>query len=93
MLFKGSRYAKVDIHEISNEKGRVIRYMKVRFIPETRAREAHTVRQEERLDHIAHTYFRDPERFWRICDANCAMWPDDLVRVPGKMILIPPSEG
>lgn len=93
MFFKGSRYANVGQHEITNSRGRVIRYKKIRFIPETRAQMAHVVVQGERLDHIAHHYFRDSERFWRICDANRAVWPDDLVAEAGRTILIPPSEG
>jgi len=53
----------------------------------------HIVSQGERLDYIAHRFYRDPERFWRICDANRVMWPDDLVAEPGRTILIPLSEG
>jgi hypothetical protein len=98
MFFKGSRYANVSEHEITDAKGRVIRYKKIRFIPETkpqrvRLRVGHTVSQGERLDHIAHRYYRDSERFWRICDVNRVMWPDDLVAEAGRTILIPPSEG
>ena len=93
MFFKGSRYANVGQHEIKDSKGRVIRYKKIRFIPETRMQGAHTVSYGERLDHIAHRHFQDSERFWRICDVNHAMWPDDLVAEAGRVILIPPSEG
>ena len=42
--------------------------------------------------HIA-VFRRDPERFWRICDANQAMWPDELTAEAGRMLLIPPPEG
>ena len=93
MFFKGSRYADVDEHEITDDQGRVVRYKGMRFIPETPARMGHRVAQGERLDHIAHRYYQDAERFWRVCDANRAMWPDDLVAEPGEVILIPPSEG
>ena len=93
MFFKGSRYANVGEHEITGSKGLVVRYKKVRLIPRTEAQMAHTVSQGERLDHIAHRYYRDPERFWRVCDANCAMWPDDLVAEVGQTIMIPPLEG
>jgi nucleoid-associated protein YgaU len=92
MFFKGSRYANVATHEITDASGRVIPYKKVRFIAEAKAQMGHLVRQEERLDHIAHRYYRDPERFWRICDANRAMWPDDLTVRAGRTILIPASE-
>ena len=46
----------------------------------------------DRLDLVAFRYFQDPEQFWRICDANGALWPDDLLE-PGNVLLIPASEG
>jgi len=92
VFFIGSRYEKVESHQITDDDGRVIRYKKVRFIPVTRAKMGHMVVQGDRLDNIAHRYYRDPERFWRICDANSAMWPDDLIAEAGKIILIPRSE-
>lgn len=93
MFFRGSRYANVGEHQITDGKGRVIRYKKTRFIPATQAQMGHMVSQGERLDHIAFRYYRDPERFWRICDANRAMWPPELVAEAGRTILIPPLEG
>ena len=93
MFFRGSRYANVGEHQITDGKGRVIRYKKTRFIPATQAQMGHMVGLGERLDHIAFRYYRDPERFWRICDANRAMWPPELVAEAGRTILIPPLEG
>ncbi len=92
MFFKGSRYERVETDEYVDPKGRVILYKKVRFIPETKAQLGHRVRQGERLDHIAQRYYQDPERFWRISDANRATWPDDLIAEPGRTLLIPPSQ-
>jgi nucleoid-associated protein YgaU len=92
MFFKGSRYAKVGEHEWTDDSGRTYRYKKIRFIPDTAGRRRHIVAQGERLDHIAHRYYRDPERFWRIADANAALWPDDLVATTASTILIPASE-
>jgi hypothetical protein len=93
MFFKGSRYETIPEGQITDVTGRVVRYKQIRFIPDTRARSAHQVTHGERLDHLADRYFRDAERFWRICDANRAMWPDDLVAEAGRTILIPASEG
>jgi hypothetical protein len=92
MFFKGSRYAKVAEDTMIDSDGREIRYKKIRFIPDVKAQMIHTVTQGERLDHVAHQYYRDSERFWRVCDANHGMWPDDLIAEPGKTLLIPPSE-
>lgn len=93
MFFRNSRYADVEDHHITDQKGRVISYKKIRLIHETKARMVHQVVQGDRLDLIANRYYKDPELFWRICDANLAMWPEDLASKPGKRILIPPSEG
>ncbi|MCX6674681.1 MAG: hypothetical protein NTY37_12995 [Methanothrix sp.] len=89
MFFKTSRYQSVGNHQIMDREGRTILYKKIRFIPPPKAAAVHTVREGERLDHIAHSFYRDPERFWAICDANYALWPDDLVARPGRRILIP----
>jgi len=47
----------------------------------------------ERLDHIAAHYFGDPELFWRICDANRAMRPEELTETEGRRLLITLPEG
>lgn len=93
MFFKGSRYENVASDSITDAKGQVIRFKAVRFIPDTPARMLLTIKQGERLDQIAGRIYQDPERFWRICDANLATWPDDLVGKGGDQIKIPPSEG
>lgn len=93
MFFKGSRYLDVEDAELVGQDGRVVRYKKTRMIPPTPASYSHVVRSHERLDHVAAEHFRDPGRFWRICDANLAMWPDELVERAGRRILIPPPVG
>lgn len=92
MFFKGSRYANVAEGEFTDAAGRVTRYKLARFIPPTPALSLHAVARDERLDHVAFRYYRDPERFWRIADANVAFWPPDLVSVVGRRLLIPRSE-
>ena len=89
MFCKGSRYQTLPQHTITNSQGRTVAYVPIRFIPPITAFSRHTVQQKERLDLIAHQHFRDPEIFWRICDANLAMLPDDLVAQPNRQILIP----
>ncbi len=91
MFFKGSRYENVKNALFTAVDGRVIQYKRIRFIPETAAIQRHTVGQGERLDLISHRYFKDPLLFWRICDANKAMPPDELVEEAGRRILIPPA--
>lgn len=48
----------------------------------------HQRQQEQRLDHLANYYLKDPARFWRLCDANGspsshALGAADLVAIPG----------
>jgi hypothetical protein len=93
MFFKGSRYERIGTAELTDADGHVVRYKLTRLIPRTDAEAGHLVDDMERLDHIAFRYYSDPERFWRICDANEALWPPDLVAEPNSIIRIPPSEG
>ncbi|HEX7151248.1 MAG TPA: hypothetical protein VF618_07150 [Thermoanaerobaculia bacterium] len=92
MFFKGSRYAKVEDATLVTGDGRELRYKKTRFIGRATPRHGHVVGESERLDHIAWRYYRDAERFWRVCDANVVLWPDDLVDEAGRTIAIPASE-
>lgn len=92
MFFKGSRYEKLPTATYTDASGRTVTYVTTRYIAATTAYIGHRVADGDRLDNLAYQYFRDPQRFWRICDANLATWPDDLL-VPGAVIAVPPSEG
>jgi hypothetical protein len=92
MFDQGSRYESVPEDFLDTPRGPV-RYKLIRFIPPTPATLAHVVTQGERLDQLAFLAYREPERFWRICDANRAMWPPDLVLEAGRLLLVPPARG
>ena len=49
--------------------------------------------QGDRLDNITAQYLGDPEQFWRICDANDAMRPDELTETIGRRLRITLPEG
>lgn len=51
-------------------------------------RREHRVVEGERLDQLAQRYYGDPLLFWLICDANDAIFPEDLL-VPGRVLRIP----
>jgi len=51
----------------------------------------HRVISTERLDHLADLYYQDPLLYWLICDAEDAIFPEDLL-VPGKILRIPLNE-
>ena len=91
-----SRYSAVDTKTISNDKGAEIVYIKRRFIPQPdqfSVLQLHSVQQEDRLDNITNQHLGDPEQFWRICDANGAMHPDELAEKTGNKIKITLPEG
>jgi hypothetical protein len=90
MFAPTSRYARVPTAVHVDGEGRERPYVLPRPIPSPPAppRQQHEMADTERLDHIAGRAFGDPEQFWRICDVNSALRPDDL-EVPGRRITIP----
>jgi hypothetical protein len=89
MFFRGSRYEIVPEGVYSDAKGRQIPYKLLRIISSAPAIQTHAVQPLDRLDMIAFRYYDDPEQFWRICDANLAVLPDELLKEPGRRLLIP----
>jgi nucleoid-associated protein YgaU len=92
MIHKGSRYESLlqSSYAVTTPSGEQQVILPIRFIPPTPASFRHTVRQNERLDLLAFRFYRDPERFWLIADANDAMDPEDLLE-PGLQLRIPPD--
>ena len=71
-------------------------YLKRRFLPGlggSLVRTQHTVTDGERLDNITAVYLGDPEQFWRLCDANPIMHPNQLTAEIGNQIDIPIIQG
>ncbi|MET4700303.1 hypothetical protein ABIE65_003342 [Constrictibacter sp. MBR-5] len=93
MFFRGSRYEGVPEAELATADGRTIRYKRIRFIPDTGGTTAGTVpyrvQPDDRPDLVAYKTAGDPELFWRLCDANRVMRPDELTDEPGSLIRIP----
>ena len=89
MFFRGSRYEPVPEAQLITSEGRTIRYKRVRFIPDAPGSLAQQVNQGDRLDLISYRIYKDPEQFWRICDANLALLPEELTAEPGRRLLIP----
>jgi len=90
-----SRYANVETAIYQGANGRMVVYVRRRFVPVFAGSVLveHPVVEQERLDTITARYLGDPEQFWRICDANTAMLPDDLTSEPGRRLTIPASTG
>jgi hypothetical protein len=91
-----SRYYNVKTAKLVDEQGREIVYLRRRFIapPERFALlTEHVVTEGERLDNITFKYLGDPEQFWRICDSNGAVRPDELTETIGRRLRITLPEG
>jgi nucleoid-associated protein YgaU len=91
MFESNSRYAQIENAVLTTENGQVIRYKKRRFLPDGEKMpllQEVTVTAGDRLDLIANRVLGDPEQFWRICDANNAMYPFDLTSKPGNVLRV-----
>lgn len=90
-----SRYQEVETVKMtlqnSHGEPRVVSYKRRRFLPSGTAMTTlaeHTVVQGDRLDNLAARYVGDPEQFWRICDANDIMRPEELTEEVGRTFKI-----
>ena len=91
-----SRYYYVKTTTLKTPDGRIIGYLRRRFIPPPERFELlhfHTVTEGNRLDNLSHEYLGASDQFWRICDANRAMIPDGLVTEINKQLRITLPEG
>jgi hypothetical protein len=86
-----SRYAQIETTTLVRPDGTVVPYVKRRFIAPPEAFETvqeHRVLEGERPDTIAADAFGDPELYWRLCDANVVVRPDELTAEPGRRIRV-----
>lgn len=91
-----SRYYNLGTLTITAPDGRTVIYLKRRFVPPPERfslLQEHSVVEGDRLDNITARYMGDPEQFWRICDANRAMRPDELTEEIGRRLRITLPEG
>lgn len=91
MFAPTSRYAPLPTAEHELPDGRVVVYVRRRFVPQP---EAAVVLADavaaagERLDVLTARHLGDPEQYWRVCDANRVLTPDELERA-GRPVRIP----
>jgi hypothetical protein len=91
-----SRYHGIDTATLETSDGRTIVYLRRRFVPPPERfalLQEHTVVQGDRLDNLTAQYLGDPEQFWRLCDANAAMRPEELTETIGRRLRITLPEG
>ncbi|MCD4525967.1 hypothetical protein [Nocardioides sp. cx-173] len=91
-----SRYHATPVATLLDAQGNPLRYLRRRLLPDPAALVhvgEHVVAPEDRLDLIAAVALQDPELFWRICDANPSLHPDELTARVGRRLRITLSEG
>jgi hypothetical protein len=98
MFPRTSRYYNIETATRETLEGRKVVYLRRRFLPDSTKSipiAEHLVAQGERLDNITARYLTDPEQFWRVCDANNAMQPQELTDEAhtGQRLLIPLPQG
>lgn len=91
-----SRYAGVGLEKLEIADGKTVVYLRRRFVPQPEVfallRE-HLVTQGDRLDNVTAEHLGDPEQFWRVCDANRALRPDELTEKIGRRLRITLPQG
>src|SRR5438876_11133838 len=91
-----SRYSNVEVTTIDTHDGKTYAYLRRRFVPQPErfmTLQEHVVVQGDRLDNLTARYLGDPLQFWRICDANRAMRPEELTEELGRRLRITLPEG
>ena len=91
-----SRYYGVETATLTTDAGKTTIYLRRRFVPSPdrfALLQFHEVTQGERLDNITARYLGDPEQFWRLCDANGVLHPDEMMRPIGRQLRVTLPEG
>jgi hypothetical protein len=86
-----SRYHGIATATLVTPEGQCLVYLRRRFIPlpeQFAVLQEHTVSDGDRLDNLAAQYLGDPEQFWRLCDANGALRPEELTDTVGRTLRI-----
>jgi hypothetical protein len=92
MFDPSSRYYSLETATCTLPDGRTVAYKRRRFLPRGEDMDLLvevSVAEGDRLDLITARTLGDPEIFWRICDANDAMNPFDLVEEPNRRLRVP----
>lgn len=94
MFDSTSRYSNIPTATVdiigSDGTSRQVRYVQRRLIPRvdnSLTVVEHTVIDGDRLDNITARYLGNPLLFWRVCDSNNVLRPNEL-EVVGKVIEI-----
>jgi hypothetical protein len=91
-----SRYYPIETATLQLPDGRMVSYLRRRFLPQgdlLPLLAEVSVTPGERIDAVSYRTLGDPLAFWRICDANDAMDPqqllEDVSSDPDRRLRIP----
>ena len=70
MFSKISRYKKLTSIVTTDARGRSLESQQIRLLPGVSGTFLHTIEENDRPDHLAYKYYKQPLKWWRICDAN-----------------------
>src|ERR1700754_333020 len=96
MFSARSRYFSIPTATYETADGETIVFLRRRRVPqpeELALLEEHAGALGERLGTIAAARLGDPEQFWRICDGNRALRPEELTETVGRRLRITLPEG
>jgi hypothetical protein len=91
-----SRYNGVDTTTLTTVDGGEIAYLRRRWVPSSdrfALLQLHRIVQGERVDRLTAQYLGDPLQFWRLCDANDVLRPEELTERVGRLVRITLPEG
>jgi len=91
-----SRYSAVGTAKLETAERKTVVYLRRRFVPPPErfaTLSEHVVTQGDRLDNLAAQYLGEAELFWRLCDANRALRPEELEEEIGRRLRITLPEG
>lgn len=91
-----SRYAATETARMTRPDGTELIYLRRRFVPRPEGLiEVQTcvVAAGDRLDNLAARLLGEPELYWRLCDANRALRPDELIELIGRRLRVTLPEG
>lgn len=91
-----SRYHGLDTTQWTRADGVTITYVRRRFVPPPEnfaSLREHRVAEGDRLDNLAARYLSDAQQYWRLCDGNGVIRPDELTDTIGKILRITLPEG
>jgi hypothetical protein len=80
MFSKGSRYKNLGEIILTDRKDRISRSKVLRWISDISGEFQHTINMTDRMDLLAHKYYENSKKWWRISDANPEFFiPTELI--------------